>query len=107
VSIRVLLHDTKSSKSLLGLLGWKGGCGLFDTAHDYDTKNLMSHHGLVGLRMSGGDVSYFAPLDDGTAGRPYKFVRFPDWWNNVVISDSNKNKFNRRELVLALANKDG
>jgi len=32
---------------------------------------------------------------------------FPDWWNKIVIIDSLKTKFSRRDLVLALANKDG
>jgi len=107
VSIRVLLHDTRSSKSLLGLLGWKDGHNFFDTANKNNPKNLMSHHGLVGLKMGGGDGSFYAPLQDGSPGRPYKFIKFPDWWNGVVIVDSKKSKFNRRELVLALANKDG
>lgn len=108
VSIRVLLHDTKNSKSLLGLLGWKDGHSFFNTATPYDPKNLMSHHGLVGLRI-GGDSggSYYAPLGDGPPSRTYKFVKFPEWWNESVIVDGKKQKFNRRELVLALSNKDG
>ncbi len=108
VSVRVLLHDTKNSKSLLGLLGWKGGHSFLNSANPYDRKNLMSHHGLVGLRVSSGSgASYHAPLADGSSNRAYKFVKFPDWWNEVVIADKKKQKFNRRELVLALSNKDG
>jgi hypothetical protein len=107
VTIRVLLHDTKNSKSLLGLLGLKQNTGYLDTATDLNPKNLMSHHGLVGLKMGGGGGSYFAPLADTMPEQPNKYILFPDWWNKVVIKDSNKNTFNRRELVLALANKDG
>lgn len=107
VTIRVLLHDTNNSKSLLGLLGLKQNTGYLDTATDLDPKNLMSHHGLVGLRIGGGDGSYFAPLADTMPEQPSKYILFPTWWNKVVIKDSNKNTFSRRELVLALANKDG
>lgn len=107
VSIRVLLHDTKNSKSLLGLLGWKQGFSFLDTAHDYDPKNLVSHHGLVGLRIGEGNGSYYAPLDNLPHRRPSKYIPFSDWWNKVVIADSHRNKFNRRDLILALANKDG
>lgn len=108
VSIRVLLHDTKSSKSLLGLLGWKDGHSFLNSAISYNPKNLMSHHGLVGLRI-GGDTggSYHAPLGEGPPSRPYKYVKFTDWWNENVIVDSKKQKFNRRELILSLSNKDG
>jgi len=106
VTIRVLFHDTQQSKSLLGLLGWKQGVGFLDTAYDYNPSNLMSHHGLVRLRIAAAG-SYDAPLDQGFPGRPNRYVFFPEWWNKTVIVDSNKNKFNRRELVLALANKDG
>ena len=109
VTIRVLLHDTNNSKSLLGLLELKQNTGYLDTAIDLDPKNLMSHHGLVGLKLGGGKGSYFAPLSESEEmlGRPNKFILFPAWWNKVVIKDSNKNSFKRRELVLALANKDG
>jgi hypothetical protein len=67
----------------------------------------MSHHGLVGLRIGGGNGSFYAPLQDGSPSRPCKYAKFPDWWNQIVIVDSKKSKFNRRDLVLALANKDG
>lgn len=99
VTTRLLLHDTNRSKSLLGLLGWKQGVGYLDTAHDYNPNNLISHLGLVVF----GGGSYIAPLDD----RPNKFILFPKWWNKIIIVDKNKNQFNRRELILALANKDG
>ena len=107
VTIRVLLHDTKNSKSLLGLLSLKQNTAYLDTAHDLDPKNLMSHHGLVGLRIGGGSGRFNAPLDSPRPNQPNKYILFPAWWNKVVIKDSNKNKFNRRELILALANKDG
>ena len=107
VTIRVLVHDSDKSKSLLGLLGIKTGMGFLDTAHQYDPRNLMSHHGLVGLQLGAGGNRYFAPLNQSILGGPNKYVFFPDWWNKVVVADSKKSKFNRRELVLALANKDG
>lgn len=108
VSVRVLLHDTKNSKSLLGLLGWKKGYSFLNSAIPYDPRNLLSHHGLVGLRIGGGvGGSYYAPLGDGPPVRVHKFVRFPEWWNEIVIVDGKKQRFNRRELILALSNKDG
>jgi hypothetical protein len=106
-TIRVLVHDTDKSKSLLGLLKIKTDLGYLNTSHPYDPKNLVSYHGLVGLRIENGNSRYWAPMGEGAPGRSGKYVFFPDWWNQVVIVDSRKAKFSRRELVLALANKDG
>jgi hypothetical protein len=75
---------------LLGLLGWKVGHSLFNTANDYDPKNLVSHHGLVGLQIGDGNGSYWAPLQGLCPTRPNKYVKFPDWWNKIVIVDSKK-----------------
>lgn len=106
-TIRVLVHDTEKSKSLLGLLKIKASMGYLNTSHPYDPKNLLSYHGLVGLRVGNGNSRYWAPLGEGALGRSGKYEFFPDWWNQVVIVDSRKARFTRRELVLALANKDG
>jgi len=112
LTIRVLVHDTEKSKSLLYLLGTKAGMGFFDTANDVNSNNFGSHLGLIGTQAiadgkGGVSAGYFAPLDEFILGRPNKFIFFPTWWNKVVIIDSKRNQFSRRELVLALANKDG
>lgn len=102
LTIRVLVHDTDKSKSLLGLLGMKAAMGFFDTANDVYPNNLTSHLGLIGVRSTadgkgGVSVGYFAPLNNLIIGRPNKFVFFPGWWNKVVIVDLKKNRFSRRE----------
>ena len=107
LTIRVLLHDTNNSKSLLELLGYKTSMGFLDTALNVNPKNLMSHHGLVGLKIGNGEGSYYARLGEHIPGSPNKYVFFQNWWNKVVIVDSKKAQFSRRELILALANKDG
>ena len=109
VSIRILLHDTQNSKSLLGMLGWKDGYSFLNTAYPYDPENILSHHGLVGLKLSSSSLigKYYAPLGDSNPRRPCKFIKFSDWWNENIIVDKNNQTFNRRELVLALSNKDG
>ena len=106
-TIRVLAHDTTQSKSLLGLVGYKSGMGFLDTAYDFNPKNLMNHHGLVGLKIGAGESGYWAPLGERIHANQNRYVFFPDWWNKVVIVDSAKAKFCRRDLVLALSNKDG
>lgn len=107
-TIRVLLHDTTNSKSLLGLLGIKNSLKYVNTANRYDPSNLLAHHGLVGMRIGTGVSSYWAPLGDGP---PPCYNRqpctFDEWWNEPVVVDKRGGVFSRSDLVLFLANKDG
>jgi hypothetical protein len=117
VSIRILLHDTGSSISLLRQLGVKSASGteatdmpFADTSRDYDPHNLLEvHHsfnGLVTMLVGGSGTRYLAPLSQPSHGRILKST-FPDWWNKVVYIDMNRENFTRRDLVLAVTNKDG
>jgi hypothetical protein len=107
--IRVLLHDTAKSTSLLTQLN-KKNLPLYDTSLDYDPANLIVTHGLIMLKLTGipADTGYIAPLDDGVPHRYTKGkVPFEDWWNKIVIVDKYKNKFTRKDLILSVSNKDG
>ncbi len=107
-TVRVLLHDTPNSKSLLGLLNLKSNLKYITTATRYDPQNLLTYHGLVGFRFGPQGVTYWAPLGDGP---PTRYNRppcnFDAWWNEAVIIDKIGGKFTRRDLILALANKEG
>jgi hypothetical protein len=105
LAVRILVHDTSHSRSLLGLLGLKG-IAFCDTSADYDPRNLLAHHGLVALRISDRGARYEALLDGSPRG-PGRVVSLNQWWNKVVVVDSDKNRLTRRELVLAVANQDG
>jgi hypothetical protein len=108
VVIRVLVHDTKQSKSLLGLLGRKG-MGFYDSALDVNPNNLMTHSGLTAMRLTAGGPDaggkYIALLDGAMA--PHRPITFDQWWNKVVIVDDKRHTITRKELVLAVANTDG
>ena len=52
VSLRILLHDTEKSSSLLGQLGLKDS-EFFDSADDWNPKNLVAHHSLIGIQVGG------------------------------------------------------
>lgn len=107
-TIRVLLHDTKNSHSLLGLLGHKEKILYLNTANARDPSNMLAHHGLVGFQFDQNGPSYWAPLGDGP---PTRYSRgtsdFESWWNEHVIVDHAGGVFTRKDLVLSLANKDG
>lgn len=105
VVIRVLLHDTGQSISLLRHLD-KKDILFYDTANDYDPMNLAPTTGLV-LIMSGPDgAKYVPPLDDNIRPQNRK-VPFEKWWEKIVIADNQGNKLTRRDIILDVTNKEG
>lgn len=106
-TIRVLVHDTGNSHSLLGLMGIKEQLAYVNAANVHDPSNLLSHHGLVGFRFGPEGARYFAPLGDGPPSRQRPKASFSEWWGEKVIVDNAGGVFTRKDLVLALANKDG
>ena len=112
VRLRVLLHDTKKSPSLLALLK-KKNILFYDTSLDYDPNNFPSTKGPIMMKFTitktGQNSAEFAPpLDDGPPIRYRKVkILFEKWWDKNVFVDIKGNKLTRRDLVLAVANKDG
>ena len=53
-SVAILLHDTASSKSVLGQLGIKTRISFVNTATPYNPRNLLTHFGLCLLKVEGG-----------------------------------------------------
>ena len=107
VTIRILMHDTPKSKSLLNQLG-KKNILFYDTAHDFDPNNLfVVHIGLAMIRVSSRGGEYHAGLDDIPPERLNRKIPFNEWWNKIVISDKERSKFTRKDLVLFVANQDG
>jgi SEC-C motif len=103
VSVRVLVHDTGASTSLLALSNRKN-ISFLDTSEPYDDENLLSHSSLVQIHMSLQGAKPKAHLDD--VAQPSS-IPFDAWWNGIVLVDSKKNEFSRKDIVLYLANKDG
>lgn len=103
-SIRVLVHDTEKSKSLLTLLK-KKGISFYDTALKPHPGNLLSTTGLVIFQIHDGKVTYVPRLDNSYL-QPRK-VDFDQWWEGVVIVDKCGTQFTRSELILKMCNQDG
>ena len=107
VSLRVLFHETAQSHSILAQLGERQR-PLVDTSHPYNPRNIVSHHGLVAMKITGGEEAlFFAPLDSRAIAP--RLTRFGDWWEkDIVIKEGQKGAtYTRRSLVLFAANKDG
>lgn len=119
-ALRVLLHDTRNSHSLLEQLGRIGPAGWLDTAGPVSALNIMSQNNLATLSPNTG--TYLALLDGWQPGpreaRESAFGRivnqsvgrtlpFDEWWDMAVVRDSKWEHFSRRDLVLIVANQDG
>lgn len=111
-SLRILLHDTKSSKSLLGQLGVKN-YHFINTCLPYDPENLAPYVPLLSFKFSSklGYRPWIVPLGNPKE-RPRRYLmRFSDWWNMPVIKTPKKYarqiSFCRREIILNVANTDG
>ncbi len=111
VSIRVLVHDTPHSISVLEQLGVKTTITYLDSyipPPEPQEGNLIWHMGagIAGLTADeSGQPCYKAtkdlhPLSIGP-------VPFDDWWNRTIIRDQAGAEFSRKALTLALANQDG
>lgn len=102
VAIRVLLHDTKASKSLLNQMGMKDSLQLVSTATTFPDHLLvnMDFVEFMGGMTFGNDLTY-DPVPSGTPTIPCL-----EWWTQPVFL-RDKVTYSRRDVVLAAANKDG
>lgn len=110
VQLRVLLHDTRRSRSLLSQLGSGFNWRFADTAFPFNPRNMLGHHGLVSIKIENtpptGKASY-EPLCESTRGLSL-FVPFRVWWATaIVFRDSQGALFTRKDVVLTVANQDG
>ncbi len=100
VGLRVLLHQTKQSKSLLQQLGLRDKA-FRDRAGAVDPRNLLTENRLCMIAV--GDGAGYLPILSEGPGR-LRWPPFEYWWNSTVIRDRNRVSFSRRELVLHVAN---
>lgn len=100
-SIRVLVHDSAMSHSLLGQLGCKESLDFLSSATPNRVKNIGPYWGLLNISLP--KPIYVPKLNKDTA-RP---MRFSDWWQEKILKDGDQTLYSRRDLVFFLANKDG
>lgn len=103
-TMRVLLHDTGGSHSLLNQLD-KKNMHFLSTTSPFSPINLNPYIPFLAMHMNRDKGSYELKdiLDDSANN---KFLGFDDWWNELVIYDYNK-LFTRKDIVTNIANQDG
>lgn len=108
VTVRVLVHDTASSSSLLGLIGLKKRLDFVDTAAQPLPQNLLTHSGLAAHRLLPQGARWYPMLDAVPPPYQDRTTRFDHWWQTgVVIVDAAGVEWTRKRLVLTLANQEG
>jgi hypothetical protein len=105
-AIRVLVHDTASSKSLLGQLGQKS-IQFYETSVPRKPRNIMPYSGLIATSLTPEGAKYVALLDMLPPDAAPRWVSFDEWWNRVIFVDQKGSETSRKDLILAIANKDG
>ncbi len=99
--LRLLLHDTSKSRSLLAELGVKDDLRFVDTAAPQARRFERFTGGL--WLLDAAQARWEPPFDWATA-HP---LPFRAWWHRPVAGDNAGHKFSRRDLVLTVANQDG
>ena len=100
--IRVLVHNTKNSTSLLKHLN-STTINLLSSTEGASPNTIM-YHGLGTLQMGSKGNKYFASLGDV----PVKyFIPVSQWWDQVVFVLDPQTRLSRRKIILSAANQDG
>lgn len=106
LSLRLLLHHHGQSKALLEQLGLRSKRFL-DTAGDLNPNNVLTDNLLCIMRMGGENSRYLPRCAMGGGVVSPRWLPFAKWWNNDVLKDNKGYLFNRRELILNVADTDG
>lgn len=111
VALRVLLHDTGVSHSLLGQLRLKDQITFYDTAEGIDPLNPMTTMGIVNLRLEwpadADPIGSYVPRFETFIGLG-GWLPFEQWWmNSVSRLPAEGIEINRRDYVLMVANSEG
>lgn len=115
--LRILLHDTPSSASLLKQLGIKDTMQFIDSAEPFEPVKTNKLHngrpvfavsgmpGFFGISPSRDGTKLIARLSLGMYARGA--VSFDDWWNDGCIPGHNHTRHSRSWLIKQMANKEG
>jgi hypothetical protein len=101
-SIRVLIHDTRKSHSLLHQLGVKSKITYWSVLLQEADLSCRSYMG-IGISIGFGAVDRYVPI----LIPPQRQVPFDKWWDDDPLIVEGTERLTRRRAVLALANKDG
>lgn len=101
---RILFHHHGRNKSLLNQLEIVEQIEMVSTSSNFDPSNIFPFMGLLTMRVGSNAASYF-PKE---IQNEFKTLKFDKWWSEeIVINDSNRHKWTRKDLVTYAAEQDG
>jgi hypothetical protein len=101
-SIRVLVHDTPNSHSVLEQLGVKDQIAYWSVLLDPPDSSTRSYLG-IGMSMGFGRPDRYVPI----LLPPRRQLSFAQWWNDEPLVIAGAERVTRKRAVLMLANRDG
>ena len=105
-TIRLLLHDTDRSISLLTLLEVKHEMKYVDTVEKTNPKNRLMTNNYLVYRFTPTGGTYKPILGDGPVGLSLKPRFFNNWWS-IEVHKENEISWCRKDFIITLANKEG
>ena len=111
-AIRVLVHDTEQSTSLLKHIKKKESQYLstfFNDARERVTLGLVRRINVGVNDGVGGEAKYWPLCDERhfASSIPERYLDFDTWWEKEQIFKSSEASLTRKDLVLSVSNKDG
>jgi hypothetical protein len=104
--LRVIIHDTKSSISLLKHLN-STTINILSTTDEPKKRTIFFMGMGISRVVVDGKNSYSVYIPQLGDGPISYFVPLSKWWNQIVMVLDGKHRLTRRSIVLAAANKDG
>ncbi|MDD5639402.1 MAG: SEC-C metal-binding domain-containing protein [Candidatus Pacebacteria bacterium] len=110
-TIRVLLHDTTKSHSLLGQMNLKNRKFLSTASKTIsigpNQQQVGSYAGLIGIYLGSGANGFVPNFESMPKETITGYVDFNHYWNEIIFIDKEKNNHSRKDVILSVANKDG
>ena len=105
VAIRVLIHETSNSHSLLGQLTLRNSVKLLSTFPELKLKNDVPKGVITETITFGVGIGPFG-FQPPLGNTPKKhYLSVDAWWNEVIHQF--RERFSRADIILAAANQDG
>lgn len=110
VTVRVLVHDTSMSKSLLKQMGAKDSMRWIDSNGGLDARKAVMYSSLVVFRttvVEAGMELRILPVDQADILGKGRLLDFTTWWKTAPVMVGNGERISRSDVVDMLANQDG
>ncbi len=103
-SFRILFHHQGANKSLLNQLEITDKLEMVSTSGRFNPSSITPFLGLLFMRLES-THAYYVPHE---IPDEFRTLSFEKWWSEeIVISDSLRHKWTRKDLVSFTANQDG